>query len=156
MLKIFNRRTLSKRLRELKKMALFVDLTRRELGVVDAFLHERNYLKGEVIFDQGEEGEAFYVVLEGKVLICPQGQASSPIAILDSGSFFGEMALLDNAPRSAQARAAEDCTLVVLFRGDFLNLMLSHALIASKIALQLARNLGARLRNTTRGDPGPL
>ena len=69
-----------------------------------------------------------------------------PIATLERGTFFGELALPDDAPRSAQARAAENCTLAVFFRGDFLNLMHSHALIASKIALQLARHLGVRLR----------
>ena len=143
-------------LRDLKRMALFAELTLREMKIVDGFMHERSYLKDEVVFDEGEEGEAFYIVLKGKVLICRQGQTEQPIAILGSGSFFGEMALLDNAPRSAQARAVEDCTLVVLFRGEFLGLMVSHALIASKIALQLARHLGARLRTMVHADLGPL
>jgi len=153
MLKIFDRNNFPPRLRDLKKMALFLDLTRREMKIVDSFIHERSYLKDEVIFDEGEEGEAFYIVLEGKVLICRQGESGLPIATLDSGSFFGEMALLDDVPRSAQARAAQDCTLVVLFRGDFLKLMVSHALIASKIALRLARHLGARLRNSNKAHP---
>jgi CRP-like cAMP-binding protein len=152
MLKLFPDRTLPKRLRELNKMGLFDGLTRREIRVVDGFMHERTYLKGEVIFDEGEQGEAFYLVLEGRVLICHQGQAEQAIATLDSGQFFGELALLDNAPRSAQARAADDCTLLVLFRGDFLGLMQSHGLIASKIAMQLARHLGARMRASGRVD----
>jgi CRP-like cAMP-binding protein len=156
MLNIFDHSNLPKRLRELKKMSLFVELTRREMKIVDGFMHERHYLKEEVIFDEGEEGQAIYIILEGKVLICHQGQADKPIATLESGNFFGELALLDDAPRAAQARAAQDCTLVVLFRGDFMNLMLSHALIASKIALQLARHLGARLRTVVRSDLGPL
>ncbi|MBL8339442.1 MAG: cyclic nucleotide-binding domain-containing protein [Rhodoferax sp.] len=152
MLKIFQNRTLPKRLRELNKMGLFAELSRREVRVVDGFMHERTYLKDEVIFDEGEQGEAFYLVLEGAVLICRQGQSETPIATLDAGQFFGELALLDDAPRSAQARAAQDCTLLVLFRGDFLGLMQSHSLIASKIAIQLARHLGARLRASARGD----
>lgn len=152
MLKLFSDRSLPKRLRELNKMGLFAGLTRREIRVVDGFMHERNYLKGEVIFDEGEQGEAFYLVLEGQVLICRQGEVDQPIATLDTGQFFGELALLDDAPRSAQARAAEDCTLLVLFRGDFLGLMQSHGLIASKIAMQLARHLGARMRASSRGD----
>lgn len=156
MLNIFDKSKLSKRLGELKKMSLFGELTPREMKIVDGFMHERNYLKGEVIFDEGEEGQAIYVILGGQVLICHQGQVEKPIAMLESGNFFGELALLDDAPRAAQARAAEDCTLVVLFRGDFLSLMVSHALIASKIALQLARHLGARLRTMVRSDPGPL
>lgn len=157
MLNIFQNAGFPQRLRELKAMSLFVELTQREMKIVDGFMHQRSYLKDEVIFDEGEEGQAIYLILEGKVLICHQGQADRPIALLESGNFFGELALLDDAPRAAQARAAEACTLLVLFRGDFLGLMLSHALIASKIALQLARHLGARLRTAVRGDDlGPL
>ena len=156
MLNLFRTTSFPRRLRELEKMPLFVDLTRREIKVVDGFMHERNYLEHEVIFDEEEKGEAFYVVLEGKVLICRQGQPDNPIATLGIGNFFGELALLDDAPRSAQARAAENCTLLVLFRGDFLGLMLSHGLIASKIAMRLARHLGARLRTMARAAAGPL
>lgn len=156
MLNLLLNGNLSKRLREMKEMSLFVDLTQREMKIVDGFMHERSYLKDEVIFDEGEEGQAIYLILAGKVLICHQGKSERPIALLESGNFFGELALLDDAPRAAQARAAENCTLVVLFRGDFLSLMLSHALIASKIAMQLARHLGARLRTVVRTDLGPL
>ncbi len=156
MLSIFAKKPFPNRLRELKRMSLFADLSMRELKVVDGFMHERNYLEKEVIFDEGETGEAFYVVLHGQVLICRQGQVENPIATLESGRFFGELALLDDAPRSAQARAAENCTLLVLFRGDFLGLMLSHGLIASKIAMQLARHLGSRLRSMPQGERGPL
>lgn len=146
MLNFFYRRKSSERLCVLEKLSLFVDLTRREMKIVDGFVHERRFLKDEVIFDDGEEGQAIYIVLVGSVLICRQGQSGQPLAVLERGGFFGELALLDDAPRMAQARAAEDCSLLVLFRGDFLNLMQSHALIASKIALQLARHLGQRLR----------
>jgi CRP-like cAMP-binding protein len=59
---------------------------------------------------------------------------------------FGELALLDGSPRSAQARVAEDCLLAALSRADFNDLVETHAVIASKIALQLARELGQKLR----------
>jgi CRP-like cAMP-binding protein len=58
------------------------------------------------------------------------------------------MALLDNTVRSAQARAAENTTVAVFFRADFMRLLETHGLIASKISLQLARHLGRRLRET--------
>lgn len=148
MLSLFARNKPVQRLDDLKKLFLFVDLNTREMKIVDGFLHERSYLKDEVVFDEGEEGQAIYFILAGKVLICRQGESDRPIAILERGNFFGELALLDDAPRSAQARAAGNCTLAVFFRGDFLSLMQSHALIASKIALQLARHLGVRLRGT--------
>lgn len=130
----------------LSSVSLLATLSPRQLRIFDSLLHRRSYLKGEVIFDAGDEGQAIYFVLEGVVDICPQGKPDLPIATLQPGSYFGEMALLDAAPRSAQARAASDCDLGVLYRGDFLGLLETHAAIASKLSLQLARELGSRLR----------
>lgn len=126
--------------------SLFSGLTRSELKTLEGFTHTRHYLPGEIIFDQCEEGQALYIVIAGQVLICHPGETDSPIAELGAGSFFGELALLDDAPRSAQARAGAETELAALFRGDFERLMETHARIASRIALQLARNLGQRLR----------
>ena len=146
-LNLFRRKSVTPRLEQLRALVLFVDLTPAELAIVDGWLHERSYLKDEVIFDAGEEGQAIYVVLEGEVLICRQGEpASGRIATLGPGMFFGELALLDDAPRSAQARALAPCKLIVFFREDFTNLLDTHGRIASKIARQLARHIGARLR----------
>lgn len=130
---------------------LLAGLSRRELEIVEGFMHERRYLAGEVVFDEGEEGQALYIVLAGQVAICHPGQAARPIAELGAGEFFGELALLDDSPRSAQVRAASNAEVVVLFRGDFERLMESHAHIASQIAMQLARYLGQRLRRMVAG-----
>lgn len=131
---------------QLAEATLFSDLTPGDLKTLEGFTHRRNYLPGEIIFDQGEEGQALYVIISGQVLICQPGHADTPIAELGPGNFFGELALLDNAPRSAQARAGTQTELAAFFRGDFERLMESHARIASRVALQLARKLGARLR----------
>lgn len=146
---LFSKDEDSTRSRQLRALSLFSTLNPRELKTVDGLLHERNYLQDEVIFDQGEEGQALYIIESGKVLICRQGLLpGGKIAELGAGRLFGELALLDNAPRAAQARAAENCTLAVLFRADFLGLLETHAVIASKISLQLARHIGQRLRET--------
>jgi CRP-like cAMP-binding protein len=135
------------RLGTLRKSMLFATLSRSELRVVDSLLHERSYLKGEIIFDEGEEGQALHIVIAGRVLICRQGEAETGrINEIESGVVFGELALLDDLPRSAQALAAEDCVLALLSRSDFETLLDTHAVIASKIALQLARHLGRQLR----------
>lgn len=131
---------------QLANTELFRDLSQRDFRVIDAFIQERHFMAGEVVFDAGEEGQALYVVVSGKVAICLPEQHPQPLAILSSGDFFGELGLLDNCPRSAQARALESVVLVVLSRSDFERLMNSHARIASRIALQLARHLGGRLR----------
>ena len=62
------------RLGTLRQLALFSTLSRLELRVVDGLLHERRFLKGEIIFDEGEEGQALHVVITGRVLICKQGE----------------------------------------------------------------------------------
>ncbi|MBL8510099.1 MAG: cyclic nucleotide-binding domain-containing protein [Betaproteobacteria bacterium] len=140
------------RLECLHQLSLFVNLTPGELQIVDDLLHERRLMKDEVIFDEGEEGQAIYIIIQGQVVICRQGeQEHGRIATLEAGTFFGDLALLDNSPRSAQARAATDATLAVFFRADFMSLLETHALIASKISLQLARHLGLRLREANQG-----
>lgn len=137
----------SPKLARLREIPLFSDLNAGELRIVDNLLHERNFVKDEIVFDEGEEGQAIYFILKGKALICRQGRpVDGVIAELSTGQFFGELALLDDSPRMAQVRAAEDCMLAVFFREDFLGLLHTHAGIASKITLQLSRHIGKRLR----------
>ena len=137
------------RTERLRALSLFVNLTPGELKFVDGLLHERRFLKDEVIFDKGEEGQAIYIIIEGSVWILPQGKpVDGQIIELGPGNFFGDLALLDNSVRSAQARAATNTTLAVFFRTDFMGLLETHGLIASKISLQLARHIGKRLRET--------
>jgi CRP-like cAMP-binding protein len=169
-LNLFHAKKTSPRLDRLHELSLFVNLTPAELQIVDGLLHERHYLEGEVIFDVGEEGQAIYIIDAGEVLIslpeqrngrrAPQFEPDDPacshplrrqgdtgrVAQLGPGTFFGELALLDNSPRSAQARAASPCQLIVFFRDDFVGLLDTHARIASKISRQLACHLGARMR----------
>lgn len=164
MFKLFGPKKTTPRLERLHALSLFVNLTPAELSIVDGLLHERSYLAGEVIFDEGEEGQAIYIIASGEVLISRQERAeelpkvgagetprrrqgdSGRVAQLGPGTFFGELALLDNSPRSAQARAATACQLIIFFRDDFVGLLDTHARIASKISRQLARHLGARMR----------
>jgi CRP/FNR family transcriptional regulator, cyclic AMP receptor protein len=146
MLSFLKRQTEPPRIRQIRLLNLFATLNQRELRIIDGLLHDRHYLKDEVVFDHGEEGQALYVVLSGKVLICRQGEpVTGRIAEIPAGALFGELALLDGAPRVAQARAAEDSVLAALSRADFTRLMETHGWIASKIALQLARDLGQKL-----------
>lgn len=148
-------RSVAARSSRLRGVSLLSGLSSRQMRIVDSLLHWRNYLAGEVIFDAGDEGQAIYFIISGDVDICRQGEAAAPIARLSAGSYFGEMALLDAAPRSAQACAASDCELGVLYRGDFLGLLHTHAAIASRLSLQLARELGHRLRELLqRSGPG--
>ncbi len=134
----------------LRSISLFSQIATGELRTIRGLLHQRTYIKGEIVFDEGEEAQAVYFILKGKVIIRRQGMPiDSMIAELGDGQCFGEMALLDDSPRMAQVRAAEDCVLDVLFREDFLILVQTHSQIASKLSLELARMMGDRLRRQT-------
>jgi CRP-like cAMP-binding protein len=139
-------------LEDLRALSLFADLSVRELKIVQGMLHEREYLAGEVVFDEGQQGYALYIVRTGRVLICRQGLPDSAIAELGPGSVFGELALLDSAPRAAQARALEPCKLAVFFGSDFLALLDTETKLSNKILYQFARHLGRRLRGTVVGQ----
>ncbi len=148
----FRRRKASGHHDRLRSLQLFVDLSPGELRLVESLLHERNYLAGEVVFDEGEEGQAIYIVLEGEVGISRKSEGSdAAVARLGEGTFFGELALLVGAPRSADAIATLDTRLAVLFREDFLELLETHGRIASKITRRLARHVGERLREMALG-----
>jgi CRP-like cAMP-binding protein len=154
MVKLFGARKETPRLKRLRDISLFEALSLRELAIVDGLMHQRTYQADEVVFDEGEAGQAIYIVLEGSVLLCRSGQGvEGHIADLGPGAFFGDMALLDNLPRAAQARATTPSVLAVYFREDFLALMETHARIASKIALQLALQMARRLRSQSEQDP---
>ena len=142
------KRAPSGRLDLLKNVVLFKDLPMRDLAMVDSLMHERRYLADEVIFDEGEEGQGLFVVLSGRVKISHPGQVPESILEFGPGSFFGEVALLDQCVRTAQARAIEDALIVVLFRAEFYSLLETHSAIASRISFQLARVLAARLRQS--------
>jgi CRP/FNR family cyclic AMP-dependent transcriptional regulator len=140
------------RLALIRSIILFQNLTNKELKIVDVLLHERTFLKDEIIFDEGEIGQAIYIILSGKVTALRKGTYFRVNSIeFGPGEFFGELALLDKAPRSAQLRATADTKVLALFSDDFAGLLETHSKIASKISLQLARHLGRRLRNLISG-----
>jgi len=142
------------RLQLLKNVVLFKDLTMRDLAMVNSLMHERAYIADEVIFDEGEEGQGLFVVLSGRVKISLPANVDQVLIELGPGAFFGEVALLDQSIRTAQARAIEDTKIVALFRAEFYSLLETHSSIASRISFQLAKVLAARLRqavlNTSR------
>ena len=106
----------------LKSIDLFSSLNSEDTERLAALLRKRSLKKGEVLFRKGDEGIALYVVQKGSVrIVLPSrmGDEVSP-AIFTEGDFFGEMALLDGMPRSADAVALEQTEVLALNRRDFL------------------------------------
>tara|TARA_Y100001934_G_scaffold275631_1_gene370576 strand:+ start:1692 stop:2174 length:483 start_codon:yes stop_codon:yes gene_type:complete len=131
----------------LKSIPMFENLLDKELSEVVRLTHERNYKIGEYIFKKLAPAEGMYVILDGLVdIIDPD--TNTNFASLETGDFFGELALLDDEPRSASATAMQPSRLIGFFRTDLLTLMKRDPELGNKILLNLSRVLGERLRKT--------
>lgn len=128
----------------LKRIPIFEALGRRELAAVEKIVYRRDYAPGEVIFRQDDPGVGMYVVERGRVDIVyePTGRV---LAELTDGEFFGEVALLNETPRSATAQARTATSLLCLFRPDLLDLVGRSPRLGVKLLLALAQIAGQRL-----------
>jgi len=129
------------------QVPIFENLTPKELKDLTQLTHERSYKANEPVFKKLAPGEGMYVILKGTVEI-KDPDSNTTFATLGSGDFFGELALLDQEPRSAMAVATEASELVGFFRTDLLTLMTRDPELGNKILLNLSRVLGERLRRT--------
>jgi CRP-like cAMP-binding protein len=100
---------------------------------------------GEVLFRKGDLGHCMYVILSGQVSIYLEAKEgrTAVLRVLQPGDFFGEMALLDGGPRSANALALDACELFVLERSSFLDLMTTSPELLSRLLSGLAERLRA-------------
>jgi CRP/FNR family transcriptional regulator, cyclic AMP receptor protein len=137
------------RIQFLKTVPFFDRLSNRQLKTVSDIMFERTYDADESIFEEGQPGAALFLILDGKVAIeiCRE-TSTTQLAILGKGAFFGELALLDDAPRSADARALEPTRTLALYRNDLTGLRHRHARTACQIYRSLATMIGDRLRAT--------
>ncbi|MCU0411080.1 MAG: cyclic nucleotide-binding domain-containing protein [Bacteroidetes bacterium] len=134
----------------LTKVPAFADLSARELKEVAAIIHRREYRSGEPVFYQGDPGLGMYIIQDGEVSIqiaTKEGERRELIVLTD-GDFFGELALLDESPRSADAFCKTDCLLLGFFRPDLFELIERKQELGIKILLKLAEIVAERLRKT--------
>ena len=137
------------RLLFLRRVSLFQNLTLDDLLALDGVLRRVDFLEAETIFEEGSVGDDFYIISEGEVSVRTggaKGEGSVERARLQSGEFFGEMALFDDEPRSATCVAATACTLLVLDRGRFYGLIEQMP----QLGLAICKTLSQRLRRTER------
>ena len=137
------------RIQFLKTVPFFDQLSNRQLKSVSDIMFERTYDIDESIFEEGQPGAALFLILDGKIAIeiCRE-TSTTRLAVLDRGAFFGEMALLDETPRSATARALERTRTLALYRNDLNGLVHRDAKTACQIYRSLAGMIGDRLRLT--------
>ena len=129
----------------LKKIPVFEGLSNNDISHIERILHYREYKPEEVIFSQGTPGFGMYIIEDGSVSIVSE-PSMEIMAELQSGDFFGELALLDDSPRSATAVAKTACRMLCFFQSDLLDLISRKPQIGVKILLCLARTIGERLK----------
>jgi CRP-like cAMP-binding protein len=124
----------------LKNVPLFSRCSGRELRIVARHAEPVRLPAGSVLFKEGDEGDAFFVVLEGTAEV-RKGASSRKVNTLDAGAWFGELALLDAAPRSASVVAATELELAVLGARIFRTLLRELPTISERLLAALAGEL---------------
>ena len=134
----------------LKQTALFGRLGDAHLSLLASLTEIREVPRNEFVFCEGDEGDAFYIILSGRIRISRRiaGIGEEALAVLDKGAHFGEMALVDDMPRSADATAHEAAVLLRLGRRELHDLLFINRDAAYEVLWAFVRTLSARLRET--------
>lgn len=123
---------------ELKKVPLFAGLDRHELEMIGKLLKEQSYAKGAVIVKNGATGQGLFIIKEGSVSVKRDGRT---ISQMGPGDFFGEIAVLDGGPRTADVQADTDTVCLTMVSWDIKPLLMDNASIAYKMLQQIIRRL---------------
>ncbi|OPY01563.1 MAG: cAMP-activated global transcriptional regulator CRP [Syntrophorhabdus sp. PtaB.Bin047] len=128
----------------LRSVNLFADLKDNELETISRILYVNTYHRGQLIFQEGEDGNALFVVLKGRVKVCLYDEEGREyvLDVIGKDGFFGELALIDELPRSANAIAMEGSDLLIVRRADFTKLLMENP----SISINILKVLAGRLR----------
>ncbi len=129
----------------LASVPLFQRLPAKRLARLDQLMVEREYAAGETIVQEGEGGIGFFIIASGKAEVL-RGANAQPVATLGPGAYFGEMAMIDDHPRSVTIRAVEPVACLVLTRWHFLAELKSD----NDMAIELLHVMTERVRAAER------
>ncbi len=132
----------------LRKVPLFSELDERELASIAALASSIDICKKSIVVQEADPGDSMYVILSGEVKVSTYSVDGREVvlALLGKGSFFGEMSLLDEQPRSANVTTMQDSTFANIRRRDLVPVLMEQPAIALKLLTEVA----ARLRKTSR------
>lgn len=135
---------------QLKKVALFESLLPDQLKLIASIVDEQQVKPSTKIFADGDQADYFYFIVQGKVRISKHvpGIGEEALSILEPGDYFGEMALIDDANRSADAITNTTCTLGSISKAAFDNLLFMNKDLAYDLLWTFVRVLSSRLRET--------
>ena len=134
----------------LHEVDLFQGLPEDHLERVAALGSEKQIKKGAQVFAEGDNGDTFYIILEGAVRVSRivPGMGEEALAVLRPGAYFGEMSLIDDDPRSATVIAHESLRLFAIKRRDLEDLLFVDRDLAYELLWNFVRTLSRRLRAT--------
>ena len=129
---------------------LFSGIAPAGLRLLASITRVESHRGGETIFVEGSTGQELYLILEGKIRISREvsGMGEEALAVLGPGDAFGEMSLIDDFPRSADAKVHERCRLLVLEKDALEDLLFLEKDLAYEILWNFVQVLSARLRET--------
>jgi CRP/FNR family cyclic AMP-dependent transcriptional regulator len=127
----------------LEKVSMFAACNKRELGKLASVARERRVPSGTVLTKEGEPGDEFFVVAEGMAEASIRGRK---VGSIPAGSFFGELSLLDQGPRTATVTAELPTRLLVINAHDFSGVLSE----VPSISLKIMRGLATRIRSADR------
>lgn len=135
-------------LNALKGSSLFHGMDDTEVAVLTSIFHERTMGEGATVFVEQMPGEMLYLIQSGTIKISKmlaEGEEKT-LVLLGPEDVFGEMAILDGAPRSATARVAESARLLCIKKADFENLCDQHPRLGMKLMRNIVRVFSQRIR----------
>ncbi len=133
----------------LKNLSLFNGLGYGAIKELTFLFSERIFQAGETIFEENDSGKSLLVIVSGEVRITQRASVSGEetLTVLKKGDFFGEMALLEDLPRSATAIAHTDACVMEISQERFLRFIEKDTASGVKILITLAKRLSSRLRD---------
>lgn len=133
---------------QLKGMTLFVEFTDDEVQALLSLVDPLTVKEGDAIVKQDEHGDCMYILVSGKASVIHRAESKQfELARLGAGDFFGELALVDEGPRSADVEALEECTLLRIPQSTIRALAGVYPSAAFKLLVAVGRVLVSRLRN---------
>ena len=133
----------------LKKTPIFAKTSESSLKTMLKAAIEKTVQTGAKLVEKGEAGAGFYLILEGKAEVIANGEK---LAEFGAGDFFGELAVIDGEPRTADVVALTDTTCIVVSQWAMRSIISTHAEIALSMLEELARRLRATDEARTSGD----
>jgi CRP/FNR family cyclic AMP-dependent transcriptional regulator len=142
----------------LKKIPLFGNLSEYELEEIDKICIRETHTKDTIMFFEGDPGNRCYVITKGEVRISKfiPNIGEEALAVLKAGDYFGEMALIDNFPRSAHAIANTDIEVLAINKTDLDKVLIADRELGYKLLWTFTRTLSKRLRETNEKMAGFL